>query len=86
MSHILNLIDRKYENPDTISNMIEEVINEYLNALKKSIIDYILMDPTECNRLNIYIKYNTLPLYGERKSNFGTKNANSLFTRSFLPI
>ncbi|XP_041823134.1 dynein heavy chain 3, axonemal [Melanotaenia boesemani] len=34
-------------------NMMEEVKKDYEFSLKKSIVDYILMDPSECKRLSI---------------------------------
>ena len=74
MTHILGQIDKKYENPASIHRMIEEVVKDYLLAMKKSIIDYILLDPTECDRLNVYIKYNQVTLYGQNVSNFQVKN------------
>ena len=46
MTNILQQIDKKYENPRTIQKMIEEVVHDYLGAMKKCIIDYILMDPS----------------------------------------
>ena len=46
MGTILDKIDPRYENPTSIQKMIDEVIDQYLYAMKKSIIDYILMDPT----------------------------------------
>jgi hypothetical protein len=64
LSNILSKIDSKYENPKSIQLMINEVVEDYLNAIKKSIIDYILMDPTERDRLSVYIKYKNPHLYG----------------------
>lgn len=46
MRNILIGIDSRIENPPLIKNMINEVIEDYLTSLKKSIIDYILLDPT----------------------------------------
>ncbi|XP_075305326.1 dynein axonemal heavy chain 3 [Odontesthes bonariensis] len=34
-------------------NMVEEIRRDYIISLKKSIVDYILMDPSECQRLSI---------------------------------
>lgn len=46
MRNILIGIDSRIKNPPLIKNMINEVIEDYLTSLKKSIIDYILLDPT----------------------------------------
>lgn len=83
MASILNKIDPRYENPQIIQKMIDQVIDDYQNAVKKSIIDYILMDPTEKDRLSIYIKYKNVHLYGEpRKINITFRNPNCLFVRN----
>lgn len=46
MASILNRIHPKYENPAIIQKLIDEVVEDYVVAVKKAIIDYILMDPT----------------------------------------
>lgn len=67
--------------------MINEVVEDYLNAIKKSIIDYILMDPTERDRLSVYIKYKNPHLYGEPQPyTIMPKNNNSLYAKNLLPL
>jgi len=71
-AYILALIDRKYDDDNfnhydfkqIIINEIEEVKGDYLKAVKKSIIDYILLDKTERDRLNVNYIPHSLPFYG----------------------
>lgn len=54
-----------------------------MQAIKKSIIDYILLDPSEQDRLSVYIRYRNVPLYGQVKPNIVSfYNKNSLFALS----
>ena len=37
--------------------MVDEVTNDYYSAIKKSILEYAMLDPVECIRLGVYIEY-----------------------------
>lgn len=67
--------------------MIDEVIEGYGQAIKKAIIDYVLLDPGERDRLGVYIRYRNVPLYGDvRPGVINVKNTNSLYARSLEPL
>ncbi|XP_068431186.1 dynein axonemal heavy chain 3 isoform X2 [Clinocottus analis] len=58
MMNIMRLVPPETEDSSTKlkiirANMEKEVKREYYLSLKKSIVDYILMDPSECQRLSI---------------------------------
>lgn len=63
--------------------MINEVIEVYQNAIKKSIIDYILLDPIERDRLSVYIQYKNVRFYGNPTPfEITYRNDNSLYRRN----
>lgn len=54
-----------YNYKEILEESIEEVKERYINSIKKSIIDYILLDQTEMDRLNIYLRHKAPKLYGQ---------------------
>ena len=46
-------------------------------AAKKSIIDYILLDPVEQARLSVYIRHNPVMMYGTARNSYQRKPENS---------
>jgi hypothetical protein len=65
IAKILGHINEKYENFEIIDKILQEVISSYEYSIKKSIIDYILLDPIEQNRVSVYIKYKPISHYGK---------------------
>ena len=68
-----------YNYREIVAENIEEIKEIYNFSMKKSIIDYILLDQTEMDRLNINIKHRVAPLYGQRFPKFKSYDTDSLF-------
>jgi hypothetical protein len=68
IAKILSHINQKYENFNIIDKILQEVISSYEYSIKKSIIDYILLDPIEQDRVSVYIKYKPIAHYGKTET------------------
>jgi hypothetical protein len=50
----------------------------YTDAIKKSIIDYILLEEVEMDRLNIFLRHRAPPFYGHLRPSYHPLNHSSL--------
>ena len=88
------MIDRKYDDDnfnhynykEIIVNEIEEVKVDYFKAVKKSIIDYILLEQAERDRLNVQYIPNPVPFYGEIVPHYQAYDPRSLYLASKTTI
>lgn len=46
---------------------LEEVVSDYYTAMKKSIVDYVLLDDNEKRRLGIKMIFKPIPFWGDNK-------------------
>jgi hypothetical protein len=53
---------------EIIHDNLEEVVNDYYRAMKKSITDYVLLDDNEKKRLGIKISFKPVTYWGNGKS------------------
>jgi hypothetical protein len=89
-AYIITLLDRRYEDENfgfysfkqIIFDQIEEVKDIYNTAIKKSIIDYILLDHREKDRLGVHSRFNAPIFYGERGFEYEYYNPQSLYKKS----
>lgn len=58
---------------------IEEVKQCHIRAGQKAIIDYVLLDPTERQRLNVHHRYKAPVFYGEQPFQPRKHDPQSLF-------
>ncbi|KRX11121.1 P-loop containing nucleoside triphosphate hydrolase [Pseudocohnilembus persalinus] len=74
LENILELLPRKLKLSDKninilVQDMFTEVAEDYYNAIRKSILDYVLKNEEEKLRLGIMEVFNPVPVYGERVYN-----------------
>jgi hypothetical protein len=67
-----NMVDLVFLDEETVQRIIQDnldiVTADYIMAMKKSILDYVLLDVNERKRLGINYVHKPIPFWGTEKS------------------
>jgi dynein heavy chain len=61
------LLEKRYEDAEIISAMMEDVYWLYEQAVKKAMIDYILLEQSEMVRIGVFRMFQPAPFYGQER-------------------
>lgn len=69
LDRVFLLLEKKYESEELIREMVGEVYTEYQGAVKKAMIDYILMEESEMERIGVFKVFQPPVFYGQEEYN-----------------